>query len=284
MGRPAIPRAPVPQSTMDPEFFRGDIINFAGGAPNIRWERAFPCPCAYVTEFANVEGEVGGEPRLQCTKCKGAKFYYVRQPDTYAIVSGATSQDVLKGRVSGEELRDVKARFTCLPETAPQAYDRLSLLNAWVLVHELRVRRLDVETPRFPLETRTYIQGSEDDPTLPEEVEETVVGAAWANAAGVFQATLELGVAFGVTEAGEIDWTAGSNPELAPPVGSPYTISYWARPRFIVIGQPYVSRTQPTYRPSQIGDESADLTPTDMPVLVIGQMEYIGITPGTTGV
>jgi hypothetical protein len=177
---------------------------------------------------------------------------------------------------------DVQAKFTCLPETAPAHLDRLSILNAWIQVSERRTRKRTVEVCRFPLEEREVISASPNNAHTPVCHRETVIECAWANASGEFQASLAQGVAFQV-EDGSLDWTIGDTASLAPPVGCDLTITYWARPRYIIQGHPFIHRPQATKKPDQVGANTAAAS-TDMPVVAVGYLELVGVAAGTTGV
>lgn len=279
---PIIPRVVAPQALFNPELFRSDIVQFAAGCPNIRWEKAFPCPCAWKPSFAGVEGEVGGESRPGCEKCRNSGVYYVRQSDTYAIVTSAGATATKSGKLTGDSWMDVQAKFTCLPETAPAHLDRLSILNAWIQVSERRTRRRTVESCRFPLEEREIVSASPNNSHTPICHKETLIECAWASSSGVFQATLAPDVDLRVVD-GNIDWTIGDDLGSAPPVGCDYTATYWARPRYIIQGHPFIHRPSVTKKPSQVGvNEAAGST--DMPVAAVGYLELVGVAAGTTGV
>ncbi len=288
---PILPRHIIQQALFNPEAFRGEIVSFGGGCPNIRWEKAFPCPCAWRTTFSGEEGEVGGESRPGCLKCRNTGVYYVRQADTYAIVTDAAGNSG-RGKNTGDSWLDVQARFTCLPETAPAYQDRLTILTAWLQVSERRKRRLDTEALRFPIEVRDIVSASANDPSTPICVNESVIRCSHADSDGAYVGELEEGVHFTVVD-GSIVWEASPDPDSEVGLGDPwiggpsqgcdYTITYWIHPRYVIQGLPFIHRPQPTRKPQQVGADSA-VDATDMPVRATGNLETVGVAAGTTGV
>jgi len=266
----------------NPEIFRSDIVKFGGDCPNIRWEKAFPCPCKMVVTLRSIDGEIGGESRTGCTQCHNAGVYYVRQPDTYAIVTGVGETSSSSGKTTGSGWADVQATFTFLPENAPAHDDRVTDLRSWIQVSERRKRKRDGEKFRFPLEVREIIAADSGNDTVPVCFRQTVIELATALPSGAFAARLTEGVDFEVLD-GELIWALGDALETAPAVGSDYTVTYWIHPRYLIQNIPYISRPSVTSTPKQVGGV---MTPalTDMPVKAIGYLEFVGPAAGTTGV
>lgn len=279
---PLRPKYVAPQALFDPEIFRSDIIKFGGDTPNIRWEKAFPCPCRMQVTLQSIDGEVGGEPRTGCSNCHNAGVYYVRQPDTYAIVTGVGEVNSSSGKSTGSGWAEVQATFTFLPENAPAHDDRVTDLRSWIQVSERRRRKRDVETFRFPLEVRDIVAADPGNPTVPTFHRQTVIELAAANADGSFKGRLEEGVDFEVID-GTLDWALGDALGTAPEVGSDYTVSYWAHPRYLIQNIPYISRPSVTSKPKQVGGVTTPAL-TDMPVKAVGFLEFVGPAAGTTGV
>lgn len=281
---PVIPKFVAPQAIMDPVGFRSDIVQFAGGEPNVRWEIAMPCPCSARATFSGVEGEVGGEPQGGCPKCGNIGTYWVRQPDTFAIVTSGENNPRHREKVTGEGWADGSVRFTCLPENAFGKNDRVTLLHAWIRVTEKRIRRRTLEALRFPLEAREIVSASPSDPRQAILTRESVIEIAWADRTGAFQRVLVEGEDFRVIDT-MLDWSPGDRLDLpeeerpaartAPEVGAQYVVTYWAHPRYVVDAIPFVHRPAATRRPRQVDAEGVP-APTDMPVLVTATLETVG--------
>lgn len=279
---PIIPKYVAPQALFNPEIFRSDIVKFAGGCPNIRWEKAFPCPCSMRMTLREIDGEVGGESKTLCPQCAGASVYYVRQPDTFAIVTSVGETNSASGKTTGQGWADIQATFTFLPENAPAHQDRVTDLRSWVQVSDRRKRKRTQEKCRFPLEERVIVGADAANSTVAVCFRETVIEMATADAAGAFVARLTPTVDFDVID-GEIDWTKGDILETAPAVGCVYFVTYWVHPRYLIQNIPFISRPSVTQQPKQVGGvETPALT--DMPVKAVGFMEFIGPAAGTTGV
>ena len=277
---PLLTRRVVPQALLDPEIFRADIIAQNNGCPNIRWEKAFPCPCKWVTTFGGQTGEVGGEQRPECEKCRNAGVYYVRQPDTFAQVGSAGAQVDNKGRLTGDSWQRVQANFTCLPETAPAKDDRLTLLTAWMQVSERRTRKRQVEQLRFPIEVKEVVSASPNDPYIPVCRPETIIELAWSTKVGVFVQSGVQGINFEVVD-GAIDHEGGT--DAGVPIGCDYVVTYHIHPRYIIQGHPFIHRPALTKFPHQVGAQETPRA-TEMAVLAAGYLELVGPAPGSTGV
>jgi hypothetical protein len=283
---PIMPRFIAPQAILDPSIFRSDIVAFAGGKPNVRWERAFPCPCSARSTFVGDEGEIGGEPADECPACNNTGTYFVRQPDTFAVHTSATDDPKHRMKVTGEGWSDGTIELTFLPENAPGHLDRVTLLNAWIRVAERRVRRRTKEALRFPLEARPIVSADPNNPSQTILTHEDIIEIAWADTAGRYRGRLERGADWAISSEGLLDWTPGDRLDLpeperssarsAPPLRCQYVVSYWVRPRYIVTSIPFVHRPDPTQRPGQIEDGGGTPRPTDMPVHCTAQLEIVG--------
>jgi len=272
---PIVPSASFPQAQFDPQVFRADVVNFAGGCPNIRWERYFPCPCLAKFSLLGTTGFVGGENDHTCTNCGGTGAYWRVQPDTYGIITNRGAQVDKNGKLTGTSWNDVTARFTLLPENAPAHNDRLTVLNDYILVHELRKLKTKAEPMacRFPIAERHVISANPAQTTETVCNTETVVELSWSNSDGEYQGALEIGTDV-IVDGGKIDFSASS-----VDVGSYIVVTYWAHPRYVVVGHTYISRAQPTPYPGQLGTRE-EPAQTEMPVAVNGQLELVGLPAG----
>lgn len=269
-----VPVSLFPQASFDPRAFRADIISFGGGEPNIRWERYFPCPCLGRQQIGGRSAAVGMENETLCPRCGGGGAYWKVQPDTYAIISARGAQVDKNGKLTGTSWNDVTARFSLLPENAPAHNDRLTVLNDFLLVHELKKKRASQSIAmRFPIVERAFISAvSPELSEVPMTTYESVLEIAWADPSGAFQGEL--------TEGWEVvDGVLVLDDALEIPVNSSIAVSYWAHPRYIVMGHSFISRGQSTTRPEQIGEMGPEGY-TELPVSVTGSLELVGLPSG----
>lgn len=275
---PILPKFIAPQAIFDPAIFRSDIVAFGGGRPNVRWERAMPCPCSARTTFAGIEGEVGSEPADACPECHNTGTRYVAQPDTYAVHTGATTDPKHRAKYTAEGWVDGSIELTFLPENAPGHLDRVTLLNAWIRTSERRVRRRVREALRFPIEARPIVSADPNNATQTILTHEGIIEIACADLAGNFDRVLTRDVDYTLAPNGLLDWTPGdeADPATACVVGAGYVVTYWIRPRYVITSIPFVHRPDPTQRVYQTNDAGGQSRPTDMPVHCTAELEIVG--------
>lgn len=283
---PILPTFIQPQAIFDPTLFRSDIVAFGGGKPNVRWERAMPCPCSARSTFIGIEGEVGSEPADACPQCFNTGTRYVRQPDTYAVHTNATTSPQHRDKYTAEGWTNGTVELTFLPENAPGHLDRITLLNAWIRTSERRVRRRVREALRFPIEARPIVSADPNDSRQTIITNEDIIEIACADLAGNFDRVLTRNVDYTLAPNGLIDWTPGDRIDLPESnraaartscsVGAGYVVTYWIRPRYVVTSIPFIHRPDPTQRAFQTNDAGGVAKPTDMPVHCSAELEIVG--------
>jgi hypothetical protein len=219
----------TPRADFQPEHFRALI---EGRGTRLSWEQGDLCPCG-----------VYGEPsKSTCPVCRGTSWAYTA---TAGEVRGIVSALSLAEKSLPEfgSLGWGLVKLSLLPEHVPGFADRFTLLDGVFLRQEVAVRPATGAAQRLALPvaslTATFVQNGIAQPRTMR-----VRCLRPATAEGEAMAPLTEGVDFAVTADGRIDWTLGDveDHETAPRPGEKFSISYYARPRFIVTEHPFVMR------------------------------------------
>ena len=262
-----------------PEGYAEDVVDLDGGdirglvigkSVRLWWEHGVPCPCR---TYRTINGRTNatGEPQQTCTRCGGAGIMYV---DRQQIIGAkASTQDSLK--LDAELGPHAKGTMlvTLLPEHVADHLDRYTLLDGCRTHSELRKRKGTVDRLRYPVLTREFTSGSEDDASVAVQRSIGVQFCMASDAEGtVTDVELVEGVDFEVNADGRIDWTLGDGLGTAPAVGEHYSIRYYARPRFVL--EDHIFLTRDLY----VRDNGV-LCLTAMPVKALLVLDFLGGEP-----
>jgi hypothetical protein len=213
------------------------------------WELASACPCDAEIEFDGIESKPGLR-REECAACEGTGIiYHSQQQIPVVVLSGAL--DPKRWTFYGETA-SAMVKLTFLPEHIPSFYDRIVVLDAWMLYRETLAREAGAITKtRQPVSHYDTTIGQAGDDTEPEELSLGVIYCRKADSKGVIQpGELVEGIDFEVTADGWIDWTLGDGLGSAPAVGAKFGLHYFTHPRYLVVSHPYF------YRQTQVQDKS----------------------------
>ncbi len=267
------PRQPVklsPRVDFNPEWFRQSI--FQVGA-RVIWEQAHQCPCSRkvadltsdMTDFLVPEGYVvTGEAAAECPRCTGVGFFLTDPQEVPVIIH--SMRDVAKRFARSGEYEEGTASVTFLPEHKLSLGHRLTLTKSVHNVREARRRSaLVVEALRFPIA----------DQTLDLQTGQVTARVLWAqkatnNVSNTTTDKLVEGTDFTVTVDGKIDWTLGIANGRAPVLNAYYTISYLARPRYMITDLSHAVRD--TY----VQNHAPAAVFSTMPIQGMARLEYLG--------
>ena len=125
-----------------------------------------------------------------------------------------------------------EVNITFRAETPVGFRHRLTMKDAAIDFSEV-VERASGTTQRlrFIIATRKLEYRKDDGSFEDRTFEYDVMRLSFIDGSGV-QQVLEKGIDFDVTEAGWIDWSRGDAKGTAPPVDTPFSVSYWILPQW----------------------------------------------------
>lgn len=251
----------------DPQGFRRVLLQH--GMP-VQWEYGMVCPCKR-TQTRHEVVATSDEARADCTACNGTGILYGPPQESIGIlqeVKEAAKLSTILGQYSEGD-----AFLTMPPEHIPDRLDRITLMAGTRVLSETRQRTAAaVEALRYPILRRVFNVGNADESPGSVAAELGVMYARFTNTSGETQVRdLLEGTDFTVTDAGRIDWTIGDDASTAPATGAWYSVRYFARPVFKVVGFPFLRRDTFTQAPGQAVREFAY-----MPVFVHLTPEFLG--------
>jgi len=267
------PRQPIktlPRVDFEPEMFRKSI--FQVGA-RVIWEQVHQCPCSRkvadltsdMTDFLVPEGYVvTGEAASECPRCTGVGFFLTDPQEIPVIIH--SMRDTARRFAKAGEYEEGTASVTFLPEHKIALGHRLTLTKSVHVVREARRRSSSViESLRFPIA----------DQTLELQTGNQIVRVLWAqkatnNLSNTTTDKLVEGVDFAVTVDGRVDWTLGIANGRAPVLNAYYTISYVARPRYMITDLAHAVRD--TY----VQSHAPSPVFSTMPIQGSARLEYLG--------
>ena len=240
------PNKLTPRSDFRNEQFRKLV---ASHGLRVTWEQAAPCPCSMAgVEFVGASSTLTAalslnsadgnntEARADCPLCQGSGVLYHSSQEIRAIFTRATAQ-VDAFRAYGLYERHTAA-FTFLPEHLPGYQDRLTLIDSAIRFQEIRTRGAGtVDTLRAPVFTRTL-----DLSTGPKDIGVLHLHKAQSDGQVVAGGALDPETHSTVTAEGALDWSPGLALGTAPAQGERYSVTYTARPRYVVTGHPHTLR------------------------------------------
>lgn len=236
---PRLPVKLVPRGDFNPEEFR---TLFAQRGKLVLWEMAAVCPCG--TPIAKFEQPfnystpasdtaITQEARVDCPVCSG-KGWYAHSSQTITVLLHAMAINPRRFGVSGDYAVG-RARVSTLPEDKLAIGDRLTVTDSVQRVTELLRRKAGATTTlRFPVVAQTLDLSTGQTPTR-------VLQAIRALPAGTVASSQVMveGADFTIDAQGRILWGVTSN---KPAVGDQFSITYYARPRYVVEDLPAVTR------------------------------------------
>jgi len=236
---PRLPLKLVPRGDFNPEEFRN---LFAQRGKQVLWEMAAVCPCGtplakfeepfnYTTPLADTA--VSQEARVDCPICS-SKGWYAHSSQTITVLLHAMALNPRRYGVTGDYAVG-RARVSTLPENKLAIGDRLTVTESVQRVVELLRRKAGATTTlRFPIASETL-----DLSTGP--VVTRVLQAIRALPAGTVASgqVMVEGVDFTVDSQGRLVWGATAN---KPAVGDAFSITYYAKPRYVVEDLPAATR------------------------------------------
>jgi hypothetical protein len=205
----------------------------------VTWEIAARCPChqTVLNDDTRLDENLG-HSRAACPECKGSGTIYHSAQQTQMMVA-ALSRSPKAFEIWGQSVHGGCA-ITALPENRPNFLDRITMTQTVMPYHEVRTRRAETEQPRYPIVTRAMQTADPLDDTEPVDSTIGVLYARRADGTGrVNGAEMVEGTDYAVNADGTVTWLAGPN---APLLGDPYTISYYAHPRYVVHEMGYSAR------------------------------------------
>jgi hypothetical protein len=153
--------------------------------------------------------------------------------------------------------------LTFLPEHLPGLYDRMTMDDSAMVFRESRVRgSAATEKLRYPIVARSL-----DLTTGPVSVDVLHLQASGADGLTEPSHTLTQGVDFDVTGDGELDFSVGGTP---PAEKTRYSVSYYAKPRYVVVDHPH------THRDTFVQAKSPDISFAPMPVQCMARLDFLG--------
>lgn len=244
----------------------------------VTWQQCAQCPCQRVLQQMTTDNGfpapldnmyATGEPTPECVLCKGRGFYSDPNSDQLIQINLSSMQSYGKQFTPMGDYAAGTARATMFPEHKASVGDRFTLRDSAILVRENRQRLGTVENLRFPVTTQN-LQLS----TSPNDTPTSVLYAQRASLLGVSLVIdkMVLGVDFVVTNTGAIDWSLGIANGHAPALNAEYTISYYAKPRYVMTD--YIHAVRDTWDGERRPANDPKFAP--MPLQVILKAEYLG--------
>jgi hypothetical protein len=168
---------------------------------DVLWEKAIVCPYR--------KGPSPQDHDINCTACANGYLYFAEESTRMLVHSLSVSENYYAfGR---QDLG--KATITALPEFKMSFWDRISLLDSRMRYTELVLRQVGglIDRPKY----------------RPLEVEHLV----WVDPRTNTARTFAEGDDFLINSDGELRWLSTTRPDA----GTPYAISYFHRPQYIVL-------------------------------------------------
>lgn len=253
------------------------------------WQQAAECPCRQQTQeiAPDLPGSGttwGREPRPECPVCGGAGYYLHSEQEIRCLALGVQTRAIIPGQSAVAEYADGECHFTLQFQHVPSYLDRITLRDSVMVYREARQRGFSGAAPetisatRYPIRSKTYtlLTGPGG---APESVVVNVLALQSSLANGTTNPGLQLvrGVDYTVVTDengnGRIDWTLGDLTGKAPPGGAWYSISYYARPVYVVIEHPHPWRDVfvQTKSPTEFFQR--------LPILARARLEFLGLKP-----
>jgi len=235
------------------------------------WEQAQECPCRRraedfsgnrftSTHLVSDNPGTTTEARPDCELCKGGGYFYHSPQEIRGLVTRASATPEAY-TAWGAYTRGM-VFFTLLPEHLPGLFDRCTMVDSAMLFRESRVRiGTNVEKLRYPIVTRQL-----DLSTGPTSVNVLHFQASSGTGLTDTTHTLVQGTNFDVTVDGELNFDFPG----APAEGTRYSVSYYTKPRYVVVDHPH------TNRDSFIKTKTPNLTFTPLPVQCMGRLDFLG--------
>jgi hypothetical protein len=258
-----------PRPDFKPEDFRK--LMFHRGMDMI-WEQAQECPCRRKSsDFAGSKfgtGAVVGphlegtttEARPDCEMCEGTGYFHHTPQTIKGLVTRASSTPEAYA-AWGEYARGM-IYLTFLPEHIPGLFDRMTMEDSAMVFRESRVRSAAAtEKLRYPIVARQL-----DLQSGLASVDVLQLQKSADTGLTVPADELMPGVDFAVT-GGELDFSIGGSPPLE---GTRYSISYYAKPRYVVIDHPH------THRDTFVKVKAPEIAFAPMPVQCMARLDFLG--------
>ena len=270
-----VPLKLAPTSDFQPEEFRKAV--FTHGL-RLDWEQVAQCPCTVrgleytgsgskLTYAMDAAGKIShtGEPRVDCPACRGNGYILHSKQEVRAVITSARSNP--KPFAIYGEYAEGMISLSLLPEHLPCFQDRFTLLDSVLIYRETMRFVPTVMSLRYPIVSRTLdlAAGPTDFAGVLHCFKAGVDGEVALGAT-----ELTEGVDFEVTASGQIDWTLGVALGSAPVTGAPFSVSYYARPRFAVVDHPH------SIRDTWIKRKTPQRTYQALPVQAMARLEFLG--------
>lgn len=262
---PLLPTKLTPRGDFVPGDFRKLIAQLG---QDVTWEMTAVCPCGQSLDdtgenfsYTSPLGKLGvsGEPATICATCNG-RGWYKHSAQTIRILVQDMAVNPRRFGVSGEYAKG-RARLTFLPENKPGLGDRITLTKTVHRVHEFTTRRAGAtQSLRFPIVAQV-----QNTALGPVTVRVLQAKKALANVAA---ADLVEGVAFTVDGQGRLVWMDGAG--ASPGVDEAFSITYYARPRYVVEATPFAARDTVVHLKTPAPED------TQLPIFATALQEYRG--------
>jgi hypothetical protein len=260
---PRLPAKLTPRGDFQPEEFRRLVAQLG---QDVTWEMTAVCPCGQNLDnlaknfsASAVLGKLGvsGESRTICATC-GGKGWYKHSSQPIRVIVQDMSVKPMRFGVNGEYAKG-RARITSLPENKLGLGDRITLSKSVLRIHEFTTRRSGAtQSLRFPIV-------AQDQETANGVVTVRVLQAKKA-LANVASADMVEGVAFTVNGSGQLVWIDPG----APGVDEAFSITYFARPRYVIEDNPF------SIRDTVVHHKTPSPVDTRLPVFATALLEYRG--------
>lgn len=218
---------------LNPDFIRGQIDS--GMSYVVLWEKGLTCP-RRVEDADNHD--------INCSLCEGTGFLYVDPIETKAIVSSISLHQMYQsfGRFDAG-----MAQISLPSGLKPSWWDRITLVEATVRYNEPVLR------------DATSLCKLRYDITAPLDAETGVLTIVDSNGS-VYDATTYT------VPNGKLVWVDGAGPAE----GTYYTVSYFVKPRYVILDLTHQVRLFSTDR---TGSEAQPKS--EFPVQCVGKLEFI---------
>lgn len=260
----------------DPRKFRAMIENYGGDAT---WEQAAACPCGAFATLDGVTLRVARELQGECPACGGKGILYHSAQTIRLALARANKDNGLHERWGEWSWAYVDVSFP--PENLLGFQDRITPVDSVILFREVAIREEEGPiTLRYPAVQREFYVGSGADFRTPLKVTRATTGLWIADLAGTVSLSTRVeGVDYVINEQGNVDFSLGDANGRAPEMGAQFSVSYFARPSYIITNTPYVNRARNSFHVNQVGDKSI-LGKTEMPGNADAKLEFVGQWPG----
>ena len=262
-----------PRPDFRPEEFRKLVFH---RGMNMVWEQSQECPCRRTaTDFSGARFSSGlftaqsgttTEARPDCEMCKGEGYFLHSAQEIKALLTRASATP--EAYTAYGEFTRGTVFLTLLPEHLPAMFDRVTLADSVMVYRESRIRTANaIESLRYPIETRGL-----DLQSGATQVNVLHVQSSQADGLSTSTDTMIQGVNFAVT-GGKIDWSLGDAGAGSPGEGNGWTVTYYARPRYVILDHPH------THRDTFIKVKAPDITFAPLPVQCMARLDFLGDAP-----